>query len=1136
MERRVKRILIAEGRYLNLDDEVLNQLALALFQQNKQSQLNLKQETDDTWTLVIGRSSRYPLDAASFDRLAVVFHEWKEPPTDNYLNAAIECWSRSIALADLELLPRLLDICHSYRSRYNRRRQDVDLTYAIRIIKRAASIIKPSHPYYSNFLSIYGELACLDTSLLNMAISNFQKSRSLIEENPDLYQLYGNVLYCRYDRHNKVEDLKMAIGVSEEIVASTSSAPKTRLYALANLAQWYGPLHKHESQRNQSDQGVHSGLKAVEALNEGQYLSSDRAYVFGALAAAFLRRYEYSNKRADLDNSIQNGEEARRLATDTDPDKPKWLNNLGSAYEYLFEETGDMQKLEQAIESTETAFQLTPGLGPGKLHLLNNLANQFGRRYNWTYETEYLDHSIQKLEEAVQYEEQSAFERAIGSQNLGFAYKERFTRKRNPDDLNRSIMMFREAISHYTEGDPSVAQCHYLLGSVHELLYEVLSMKPKEELTKAKESYEKAKRLCQEDNPHRASILMGLGLFHARQFQKDNSNNIDDLNKGITLVEEACGLLPPDTPARGAALMHLGGILPMRFIIKKEPKDLTCGLEYYKEALEMPNAHPLIRIKAARFAIRLLKETEDWKEMKPLGETAMSILPFVCGRYQRLYDQQQALLHTTGLAADVCSILLKLGFPKEALRKLEFGRGLVIGYTIDNRDDLMALNNHPDLARKYDALRNRLYLSPDEPESRITESQMRERRSAAGDMEKCLEEIRQTEGNQDFLKELPIDQMMACAEDGPIVVVNVTDISSDAILISISQIVTVSLPDIKRGSIPDFVVDGITNFGPRNEVSSRDGELEVAPGLWRKSVDKSESLAWLWHACVKVVLDKLRATKMISRDGPLPHIWWIGSGVASSFPFHAAGSDFQNGEDALSQMIPSYAPSIKALLHSRQRSQRYKQSSTANQMVTVLTMETTPGHDDLPGVSRECEAIEDACSGNYSCRAHSQPDVQLALKSIAGSDIVHFACHGASNIRNPIESHLLLQKNGNSAAVDKLSVSKIMGLETSHFAWISYLSACSTAESRAAELADESLHLSSAFQLAGFAHVIASRWRVDDTICVDVASSFYKNLIAKPDKLAQNRAVAEALREAILHVRARHSTPWKWAAYIHSGA
>jgi CHAT domain-containing protein len=57
-----------------------------------------------------------------------------------------------------------------------------------------------------------------------------------------------------------------------------------------------------------------------------------------------------------------------------------------------------------------------------------------------------------------------------------------------------------------------------------------------------------------------------------------------------------------------------------------------------------------------------------------------------------------------------------------------------------------------------------------------------------------------------------------------------------------------------------------------------------------------------------------------------------------------------------------------------------------------------------------------------------------------------------------------------------------------------YLSACSTAETRAPCMDYESIHLVSAFQLMGFHHVVGSLWAVDDSAAVSLAAKFYDTL------------------------------------------
>ncbi len=73
-------------------------------------------------------------------------------------------------------------------------------------------------------------------------------------------------------------------------------------------------------------------------------------------------------------------------------------------------------------------------------------------------------------------------------------------------------------------------------------------------------------------------------------------------------------------------------------------------------------------------------------------------------------DQQYAILQTSGIAADSCSLSLKAGHVYQALQQLECGRGMIHGYLMDSRSDLTLLQrDYPGLANEYDALRFKAY-------------------------------------------------------------------------------------------------------------------------------------------------------------------------------------------------------------------------------------------------------------------------------------------------------------------------------------------------------------------------------------------------------------------------------------------
>ena len=112
---------------------------------------------------------------------------------------------------------------------------------------------------------------------------------------------------------------------------------------------------------------------------------------------------------------------------------------------------------------------------------------------------------------------------------------------------------------------------------------------------------------------------------------------------------------------------------------------------------------------------------------------------------------------------------------------------------------------------------------------------------------------------------------------------------------------------------------------------------------------------------------------------------------------------------------------------------------------------------------------------------------------------------------------------------------RVLGLSLA-YARIAYLSACSTAENKAARLSDEVIHVVSGFQVAGFPHVVGCLWPSNDRVCVEIASGFYGSLFRKGTGW-NGREVASAVWEAIMAVRELEmDMPLAWAQFVHFGA
>ena len=100
-------------------------------------------------------------------------------------------------------------------------------------------------------------------------------------------------------------------------------------------------------------------------------------------------------------------------------------------------------------------------------------------------------------------------------------------------------------------------------------------------------------------------------------------------------------------------------------------------------------------------------------------------------------------------------------------------------------------------------------------------------------------------------------------------------------------------------------------------------------------------------------------------------------------------------------------------------------------------------------------------------------------------------------------------------------------------AQLAFLSACETSTGGVRVL-DEAMHLSAAFAVAGFRHVIATLWAINDERAVLIADDVYATLTAAGTPDATQ--AARALHHAVGRLRDRHPyAPQLWAPYVHSG-
>ncbi|KAI9664012.1 MAG: hypothetical protein M1821_007503 [Bathelium mastoideum] len=182
---------------------------------------------------------------------------------------------------------------------------------------------------------------------------------------------------------------------------------------------------------------------------------------------------------------------------------------------------------------------------------------------------------------------------------------------------------------------------------------------------------------------------------------------------------------------------------------------------------------------------------------------------------------------------------------------------------------------------------------------------------------------------------------------------------------------------------------------------------------------------------------------------------------------------------------------------------------------------------DLPAAEREVETVRSICEkAGFQSKALDKPKTPTVLRLVKGAGLVHFAYHGISSEGDPLESMLRLADwKSRPLSIGELLKTNDLSCQ------LVYLSACETALNKLRPLEDEGLHLAGGFQMAGVVNVVASLWRVDDAISVDVATAFYSGLVA-PGGFDFTKS-ALSLRNTVSDLRTKGVKAVLWASYIH---
>ncbi len=931
-----------------------------------------------------------------------------------------------------------------------------------------------------------------DLGLLNEAIGVLSRIRAEVaEDHPYRYRVLGNLsqaLRQRFDLCGERDDLEAAIVAAESSLRLMPPSDPRRPVVQTNLSVLRQSGFIHYGVREGLGVAVELAAAAVRQTDVTDRRWPDRAH---ALAAAQRLQYEATGSLRYLEEAIDT---ARKAFASAGEDRPYLPSHLALTLRLRYERTGSIADLNEAIEvGRRAAASSDPAHSP---MTWGNLSTTLEARYTHVGDSRDLDEAIEWARRAVAATAPEHTHHPMFLAILSRVLDVRGRRSANRIDLDEAVEAADRAVVLTHDSGPSHAGRLSLLTSV--LLSREKVGGRSDDLDRAVKMGCLAARATRQTEHPRAEILLNAATALRRRFERTGA--LDDRDEALWYALEALATAGENNPDRILICLSLG-----EWYVDRDP---TAAGRHYRAGAEQAGAPPSLRCLSARRWAQSAAAAGHMAQAVEAYRTAIELLPRTASRALTRADQERQLERQVGLASDAAATALRHQLPDVALSLLEYGRGVLLAQELETRSDLTELRrHHPELARSVTELAARMdtmqaaALDAGEPPSLVEPADLGHQ--LAEDWQRQVDTIRARPGFEHFLSPPTEAELASVADGGVVVAVNVSGIGCDALAL------WPGVP-VRRIRLPKLSLSDLT---------ARTRQFTDAVGHGRGRDDSCQLrnvLAWLWRTVAEPVLDELGIGVPPDRDTVCPRLWWLPTGLLTALPLHAAsaydGDRPIPGHSVLDRVVASYTPTLRSLHEARQRP-AWRWPPRRPAVIAV------------PDVSGELPLFDAVDEAEMVAAALSVPPPLVAPGCtyrglIADADWAHLVCHAFNDISSPSRSHLVLP-DGN------LSVPEIaaLGPQDAHLA---YLSACASAYG-GQTLTDEAVHLSSAFQLAGYTHVIGTLWHVHDAPAAEFAQVLYR-------LLPETRDVATAMHKTTLTMRERYlEAPDMWASHVHIG-
>ncbi|EIN12576.1 hypothetical protein PUNSTDRAFT_130833 [Punctularia strigosozonata HHB-11173 SS5] len=898
--------------------------------------------------------------------------------------------------------------------------------------------------------------------------------------------------------------LDLSIHSYRKAVALFAHHDDDRLYSLANLGNSLHHRYRLSKNVDDAEEAVRVFHIAFEECPEGHDL---RPYIINSLDCTFLdichwmlhMFHHQPAKNIDfLNEATVLAREALRVFSYIDSGgRLRWLLRLAHMRQTMFSHTGDPNIIDQAMRLSTEALTLTPPGHPRRADALTTMASimclQFDHldRPPTLEDLQPVDHAARLLEEVLRHRPEGHKSRGDALTFLAVVAKHRLDIVSTGAQDRRELLSIRkEALEACPPGHMQRHQALYCLALD---IVEPSSFTPTEEdLELAMRCSMEAMAIMQDGHPARFMAHYCLSCLYLRR--GDYTTSIAHL---IAMIDDSLG----NVKDRVACSMPVISELQKRFMspdadVQHEAVDAL--LEVYSRVLRLP---PRMAFRAASIQTRL-RQVTTWET----------------------------------LARDAAVTALSVGRPELAIEYLEQGRASFWKQSLHLREDFDQLPEgmSRDLLQLSRALEEGSFRH-DQPEFA--------RQCLSEKFDTLVMEARRLPGMDRFLMGYSFEELARTAETSRAHVIMLVPGARDgchAIVIGQDRSCKwVPLPGITAQELGKHAVSfKQANISYRKELRQRDRPFNVRLMVKKKAKKPREGgnivLTQLWNAVVQPIVAALGLVRAAGRDRP--RVMWIPTGVFAFVPVHAAGLYGEDkAESCADYLVSSYAPTLSSL-RTAQKKLKPIPRDTTKILLAAAPSPYDPEWQPLPYTAHElseinsvvprdafiCLPLEDDASNGGECGAR----VRTVLEELPNATILHLACHGYQDSKNPLASGFLLRD-------EMLTIAKLMPTSLPN-AFLAFLSACETAKGDASR-PDQAVHLAAAMLFTGFKSVIATLWSMGDVDGPLVARTVYEELFRGDSEFLDPHIVPYALDAAVQKLREIDPTPSRWAPYIHIG-